>query len=88
MSLLTQLHVLLLTPETSGCSFTSPLGRLKQRLLGGGEHGFSPDLEDLPRLFLSVRRGGDDEQAIQQVNGDAMGALIVCATDPERKKNA
>lgn len=45
---------------------------------------FSPDLEDLPRLFFGVRGGGDDEQAIQQVDGDAMRALIVCATDTER----
>lgn len=45
---------------------------------------FSPDLEDLPRLFFGVRGGGDDEQAIQQVDGDAMRALIVCATNTER----
>lgn len=44
----------------------------------------SPDLKDLPRLFFGVGGGGDDEQAIQQVDGDAMRALIVCATDSER----
>lgn len=45
------------------------------------ERRFSPDLEDLPCLFFGVRGGGDDEQAIQQVDGDAVRALIVCATN-------
>ena len=48
------------------------------------ERGFSPDLQDLPRLLLGVRRGGDDEQAVQQVDGDAVRTLIVCAADTER----
>ena len=42
----------------------------------------SPDLEDLPRLLLGVGLGGDDEQAVQQVDGDAVGALVVGASDP------
>lgn len=43
--------------------------------------GVSPDLEDLSGLFFSVWRGCDDEQAIQQVDGDPMRTLVVCATD-------
>lgn len=47
---------------------------------------FSPDLEDLPRLFFGIRGGGNDEQAVQQVDGDAMRALVVGATDAKSNK--
>lgn len=61
-------------------------GRSKHSLLTGDERSFSPDLEDLPRLFFGVRGGGNDEEAIQQVDGDTMRALIVCAADTEIKR--
>lgn len=83
MSLLAQLHILFLTPKAHNDAGLRPC------LLPGGHQGRSgdsPDLEDLLRLFLSVRRGGDDEQAVQQVDGDAMRALIIGATDSTVKQ--
>lgn len=50
--------------------------RVRRRLL--------PDLEDLPGLLLGVGGGGDDEQAVQQVDGDAVRTMVVCAADAER----
>lgn len=47
----------------------------------------APDPEDLSRLFFGVRRGGDDEKPIKQVDGDAMRALIVCSADTESKND-
>lgn len=41
----------------------------------------TPDAEDLLRVFLAVGRGGDNQQAVQQINGDAMGALVAGAPD-------
>lgn len=41
----------------------------------------APDTEDLLRVLLAVGRGGDDEQAVQQVDGDAVGALVAGAPD-------
>ena len=49
------------------------------------QSSFSPDLEDLPRFFFGVRGGGNDEQAIQQVDRDAMRTLVVCAADTEQQ---
>lgn len=72
--------------ETRWAHVTSAVGARKQSLLMDDQSKFSPDLEDLPRLFFGVRGGGDDEQAIQQVDRDAMGALIVCAADTERQR--
>lgn len=51
------------------------------------ERGFSPDLEDLPRLFFGIRGGSNDEQAIQQVDGDAVRTLVVCPADTGRLKS-
>ena len=42
----------------------------------------APDAEDLLCVFLAVGRGRDDKQAVQQVNGDAVGALVAGAPDP------
>lgn len=88
MSLLAQLHILLLTPEINPHRVTSRFQHWEEgsnvcRKNDGCRS--SPNFEDLPRLFFSIRGGGDDEQPIQQVDGDAMRALIVCAADTERK---
>lgn len=40
-----------------------------------------PDLENLFDLFVLIRGGGNDEQSIKQINGDAMGALVMSATN-------
>mmetsp|Transcript_76154 Transcript_76154/g.123054 ORF Transcript_76154/g.123054 Transcript_76154/m.123054 type:complete len:253 (+) Transcript_76154:116-874(+) len=40
-----------------------------------------PDVDDLPNLALGVRLCGDDEHAIQQIERDTVGALVVCAAD-------
>lgn len=53
-------------------------------MLNNDEHRFSPDFEDLPRLFFTVGGGGDDEQAVQQVNGDSVRALVVCTANTGR----
>lgn len=42
----------------------------------------APDAKDLLCVFLAVGGGGDDEQTVQQVNGDAVGALVAGAPDP------
>lgn len=41
-----------------------------------------PNAQDLLRVLLTVGRGGDDKQPVQQVNGDAMGALVAGTPDP------
>lgn len=41
-----------------------------------------PDAEDLFRVLLTVGRGGDDEQSVQEVDGDAVGALVAGTPDP------
>lgn len=56
-------------------------------MLTSVECGFSPDLEDLPRLFFGIWGGSDDEQAIQEVDGDAVRTLVVCAADTGRLKS-
>lgn len=80
VSLFTHLHILLLTAASKPNTFSLLLDGFNR----DSEHRISPDLQDLSGLFLGVRRGGDDEQAIQQVDGDAVGALIVGATDAEQ----
>lgn len=62
------------------------LDREDQSLLTDDQCKFPPDLEDLPRLFFSVWGGGDDEQAIQQIDGDAVRALIVCTADAAKEE--
>lgn len=61
-------------------SFTFHL-RQKMEASADYEHAFLPDLQDLLRLFFGVRGGGDDEQPIEEIDGDAVRALIVCSTD-------
>lgn len=82
VSLFTHLHILLLTAESKQNTFSLLLYRFNR----DSERKISPDLQDLSGLFLSVRRGGNNEQAIQQVDGDAVGALIVGATDAEQSR--
>lgn len=41
-----------------------------------------PDAEDLLRVLLTVGRGGDDEQSVQEVDRDAVGALVTGTPDP------
>ena len=38
--------------------------------------GGVPDVEDEANLFLGVGRRRDDEQAIQQIDGDAVRAFV------------
>lgn len=45
----------------------------------------APDAEDLLCVFLAVGGGGDDKQPVQQVYGDAVGALVAGAPDSEEK---
>lgn len=45
----------------------------------------APDAEDLLRVLLAVGRGGNDEQSVQQVDGDAMGTLVAGAPDPGKQ---
>lgn len=80
VSLFTHLHILLLTAESK----PNPFSLLLYRFNRDSQRRISPNLQDLSCLFLGVRRGGDDEQAIQQIDGDAVGALIVGATDAEQ----
>lgn len=42
----------------------------------------APDAEDLLRVLFTVGRGGNDEQSVQQVDGDAVGTLVAGAPDP------
>ena len=41
-----------------------------------------PDFENLFHFFLIIGGGRNDEQPVQQVNGDAMGTQVLCATNP------
>lgn len=84
MGLLTQLHVLLLTPGKEAVLLHVYTN--EEIILPEGGYRFSPDLEDLPRLFFGVRGGGNDEQTIQEINGDTVRTLIVCSTDTESRK--
>lgn len=54
--------------------------------MAGSKPALPPDLEDLPGLFFGVRGRGDDEQPVQEVNGDAVRTLIVCATNSVGKR--
>lgn len=45
------------------------------------ETHISPNLEDLPGLFLSVWGRGDDQQSVQHVYRNAMRTLVVGASD-------
>ena len=45
----------------------------------------APDAEDLLRVLLAIGRGRDDEQSVQQVNGDAVGALVAGSPNPEKE---
>lgn len=40
-----------------------------------------PNAENLLCVLLTVGRGGDDEQAVQEVDGDAMRALVAGTPD-------
>ena len=40
-----------------------------------------PYAKDLLDFFLLVRVGGDDEEAVEQIDGNAVRALIVRAAD-------
>lgn len=48
----------------------------------GGGAPPAPDTKDLLCVLLAVGGGGDDEQPVQQVDGDAVGALVAGAPDP------
>lgn len=80
-SLFAHLHILLLAAESKADIRLGLERRHRARRDDG--HRLSPDLEDLLRLFFGVRRRDDDEQAIQQVNGDAVRALVIGAADTE-----
>lgn len=45
--------------------------------------GVPPDFEDLPRLLVAVRGRGDDQQPVQQIQGEPVGATVGSASDPE-----
>lgn len=45
----------------------------------------APDAEDLLRVLLTVGRGGNDEQSVQQIDGDAVGTLVAGAPDPREQ---
>ena len=68
---------LLAGPATSPSDLGVPMG---QR--GWTPAPPAPDAEDLLCVFLAVGGGGDDEQSVQQIDGDAMGALVAGAPDP------
>ena len=39
------------------------------------------DVEDVAHLLLGIGRGVNDEEAVQQVNGDTVGRLVVGSPD-------
>jgi hypothetical protein len=41
----------------------------------------SSDVQDLAHLVLAVGLGADDEQAVQEVDGDAVRAAVIGAPD-------
>ena len=69
-------------PHVSSRVDTSPSGRQPGPAREGQGPPPAPDAKDLLCVFLAVGGGGDDKQTVQQVNGDAVGALVAGAPDP------
>lgn len=73
-------------PHVSSRMDTSPSGRQPGPAREGRGPLPAPDAKDLLCVFLAVGGGGDDEQTVQQVNGDAVGALVAGAPDPAEEE--
>lgn len=83
-SILTHLHIFLLTPAQTQYTHShthhtpSHLHTCTQT---------PPDSQDLADLLLCVGLCGDDEQTVKQVNGNAVGTHVVGSSDPGRSKS-
>lgn len=73
-------------PHVSSRVDTSPSGRQPGPAREGQGPPPAPDAKDLLCVFLAVGGGGDDKQTVQQVNGDAVGALVAGALDPAEEE--